>query len=277
MKEQLMKSVLLGFLCAGLCLSAWAGPEKADNPDASRPTQPDRIAYLGVVARPVEPSLAWHLALPEGVGLDVADIMPGSAVAGVLEPRDILVRLDDQHVTSPEHLVILVRMRKPGDEVTLSFIRRGREQEARVRLGETERRPLPRDLQRPPRPDAEPGSGKWDDTFQDLMDQVDRIRKSFSSPPPAPVRMSSSAILVRDQDGVKVTITRTDADLSARVEKEGQKVFEGNVGSDDALQRVPEAHRDTVRELIGQLEQEAPAPAPPKPAPAPGGMPGGVL
>jgi hypothetical protein len=268
-----MKTALLGLLSTGLCLSAWAGSEKADNPDASRPAQPDRSAYLGVVAHPVEPSLAWHLALPEGVGLEVADIMPGSAAAGVLEPRDILVRLDDQHMTSPEHLLILVRMHKPGDEVTLSFIRRGREQEARVRLGETERQPLPCDLQRPPCPDAEPGSGKWDDTFQDLMDQVDRIRKSFSGPPPAPGRMSSSAILVRDQDGVKVTITRTDADLSARIEKDGAEIFEGDVGSDAGLHLVPEAHRDTVRELIGKLEQEAPA----LPKPAPGGMPGGVL
>lgn len=272
-----MKTALLSLLCAGLCLSAWAAPEKAAQPDAPPPVKPECVAYLGVVARPVEPSLAWHLALPDGVGLEVAGVVPGSAAVGILEPRDILVRFGDQHVTSPEHLVILVRMHKPGDEIPLMFIRRGGKQEAKVRLGETERRPLPRELQRPPFPDAEPGPGEWDDTLQKLMEQVDRIRKNFSGPPPAPVRMSSSAILVQDQDGVKVTITRTDVDLAARIEKEGQKVFEGDVGSHADLQRVPEVYRETVRELIGKLEQEAPTPAPPKPAPEPGGMPEGVL
>lgn len=103
----------------------------------------DKLAYLGVAALPLDPALSYHLNLPEGVGLMVAEVTPDGPAKGKIEPRDILHKLDDQVLVTPEQLVVLVRSRKAGDTVKLAIVRRGHPEMVEVKLGEQDR---PRDV-----------------------------------------------------------------------------------------------------------------------------------
>lgn len=152
--------LLSGLLMAVTLPLAGQAQEKSPQPGSS-PDAPDRreprptfqppggradrqlklikVAWLGVATAPVDPAVRRHLDLPEGFGITVDYVAEDSpaAAAGVQE-HDILVRLDDQRLTTPEHLAVLVRAQKKGDRVKLAFLRKGTEQTVEIMLGETE-------------------------------------------------------------------------------------------------------------------------------------------
>ena len=98
------------------------GKPKVERPEEKR-------TFLGVVISPVSQPLADHLGLPEGFGLQVDHVMKDSpgALADIQE-HDILTKFDDQLLTTPEHLALLVKSKKAGTNVQLTLIRRGKEQ-----------------------------------------------------------------------------------------------------------------------------------------------------
>lgn len=110
-------------------------PAKENSPE---PTASKRT-YLGLSSRPLDSVLHEHLDIPEGFGIQVVEVVPDSpaAAAGIL-PNDILLRLEDQRLISPEHLSLLVRSLAAGDRVPLTVIRKGREQIIEVALGEAD-------------------------------------------------------------------------------------------------------------------------------------------
>ena len=73
----------------------------------------------------VEPQLAEHLHLEDGVGLLVNEVQEDSAAdrAGIL-PRDILVSIAGQPITSPE-MVGETLNAVPGNRIEVELIRRG--------------------------------------------------------------------------------------------------------------------------------------------------------
>ena len=97
-----------------------------------------KATYLGVAtSSPPEP-LVDQLKLPKGVGLLVEFVdAKGPAAAGIRK-NDVLTKLDDQLLTSPQHLAALVQMHKPKDKVVLALIREAQEQKLTVELGESE-------------------------------------------------------------------------------------------------------------------------------------------
>lgn len=116
-----MKTAKLGLVLAAcaLPLAAWAG----------------QVAYLGVATSPLEPRLARHLDLPKGVGLVVEQVADDGVLKGKVEEGDVLHKLNDQLLVTPEQLAILVRMQKPGTEVALTVVRRGKAEELKVKAG----------------------------------------------------------------------------------------------------------------------------------------------
>lgn len=99
----------------------------------------EKAAYLGVAASQATPVLQKHLKLPDGTGLVVDFIEPGSpAETAGLQVYDVLVRLDGQLLINPQQLAVLVRTFDPGAEVKLRLIREGEPSELGVRLVERE-------------------------------------------------------------------------------------------------------------------------------------------
>jgi hypothetical protein len=103
----------------------------------------ERAAYLGVAASPATPVLQKHLKLPDGVGLVVDYVEPGSpAEAGGIEAYDVLVRLDEQLLINAQQLAVLVRTFEPGAEVRLRMVRAGEPTVLALRLVEREVKPI---------------------------------------------------------------------------------------------------------------------------------------
>jgi hypothetical protein len=98
----------------------------------------ETVAFLGVGTRPLGPEVGLHVDLPKGVGLLVVGLAPDGPAREALRENDILHKLDDQILVSPEQLSVLVRTRNPGETVQLSFIRRGKADAVSVTLGEIE-------------------------------------------------------------------------------------------------------------------------------------------
>jgi hypothetical protein len=122
--------------------------KKQREPRPDRPTRPEppgetvtmeKRPWLGVATEPVDPAVREHLSLAEGFGIAVEYVVEDSpaATAGIQE-HDILVRLEDQRLTTPEHLAVLVRSMAKGDRVKFTLIRKGAEQTVEVVLGETD-------------------------------------------------------------------------------------------------------------------------------------------
>jgi hypothetical protein len=98
-----------------------------------------KITYLGVATSPPPEVLVDQLKLPKGAGLlvDFVDAKSPAAAAGIRK-NDVLTKLDDQLLTSPQHLAALVRMHKPKDKVAVTLIREAQEQKVTAELGESE-------------------------------------------------------------------------------------------------------------------------------------------
>lgn len=94
--------------------------------------------FLGVETLPVSPTLTAQLGLPKGAGLVVGQIVPDSPAAASLQPHDILLKLDDQVLIEPRQFSVLVRNHNEGDEVTLTYVRAGKQGTAKVKLTKRE-------------------------------------------------------------------------------------------------------------------------------------------
>jgi serine protease Do len=99
-----------------------------------------RRAFLGVGYRDLLPEIAQQYNLPVREGVIVTAVARDTpAQRAGLELGDIITRIDDAPITTSGDLVRVLRSRKPGDSVTLHFVRVGTpagERTARVQLGE---------------------------------------------------------------------------------------------------------------------------------------------
>ncbi len=98
----------------------------------------EKVTFLGVETAPMNRTLGAQLGLPKDTGLIVTHVMEKSPAAGALKDDDVLIRIDDQILVDTHQLSVLVRTKKEGDEVGLTFFRGGKEMSARARLGTRE-------------------------------------------------------------------------------------------------------------------------------------------
>jgi hypothetical protein len=156
---------------------------------AAKPGSAEMRTWLGISTHPVDPSLREHLEIQEGFGIQVVEVMPDSPAAKAgLRGNDVLVRLDDQRLISPEHLSVLVRSMKRCDAVSLTLVRKGREETVEVVLGEAEENlfgpmnpgvaPFP-GLPLPPFPHRMPDPSKWQEQIRKQQDEILRQQKEW--------------------------------------------------------------------------------------------------
>lgn len=98
----------------------------------------EKAAFLGVETAPVGPTLAAQLGLKPGMGLVVTRISKDTPAAAVLQEHDLLTKFEDQWLVDSRQFSVLVRSRQPGDEVTLTLVRAGKETTVKARLIERE-------------------------------------------------------------------------------------------------------------------------------------------
>jgi hypothetical protein len=121
---------------------------KTPHPQVRIPQAPR--AWLGLqVSRPDE-SITAHLPeLPPGIGFMIRSIDAGGPAEGAgLREFDVLWKMGDQMLVNEGQLAALLRLSKPGDEVSFSGFRAGKPLEVKLKLGEVpaKQRPFPEDL-----------------------------------------------------------------------------------------------------------------------------------
>jgi putative serine protease PepD len=91
-------------------------------------------AYFGLQTAPIPASAAQEAGVPGG--LFVQGVVPGgpSASAGLRE-GDVITEIDGQPATSNVQLQEITLTKKPGDQVTLTYVRSGQTNKATVTLG----------------------------------------------------------------------------------------------------------------------------------------------
>jgi S1-C subfamily serine protease len=109
-------------------------------------------AYLGITGGDITPEVAEALDLPVQQGVLVEQVFSGgpadaagikgatgqATIAGQSFPvgGDIITKLDGEEVTGMEQVISAVNEHDPGEEVTLTVLRNGEEQEVTVKLGD---------------------------------------------------------------------------------------------------------------------------------------------
>lgn len=110
--------------------------EPHDLPGLRSPKERNR-AFLGVELAAPDAALRDQLDLdPEAAGALIMGVVPGSpAEKAGLQEHDLLVAVDGKPVKSPEAVVQTIRAHKPGQRVSLKYLRDGKEREVKVSLG----------------------------------------------------------------------------------------------------------------------------------------------
>jgi serine protease Do len=149
MKTKLITSI------AAIALLPLAGfaqtPPTPPGPPPLPPGPPDRhedrhekmpkvpVTFLGVETSDVPHVVSEQLGLPKGFGLVVDYVVPdGPAAAAGVQQNDILKMLNDQILTEPDQLSKLVRSFSEGTTVTLTVLRKGKEEKIGVKLSKKE-------------------------------------------------------------------------------------------------------------------------------------------
>lgn len=97
-------------------------------------------AYLGIGVDAPNETLRAQLGLAPGAGLVINFVDENGPAKAAVQPHDVLQKLDDQLLINGDQLVALVRMRKPGETISLTLLRRARPVTVQVELGQ--RKPI---------------------------------------------------------------------------------------------------------------------------------------
>ena len=118
--------LLVAMLLLATAIHAEAGKK-------GKPTQQSN--FLGVYTTRVSPTLSHQLGFQKGFYLTVEQIEPGSpAEEAGLQAHDIIQKVGDQILINPEQLRELIRSKKAGESIQLTFFRGGKERTVETKL-----------------------------------------------------------------------------------------------------------------------------------------------
>ena len=240
--------------------------------DRARPASPRR---LGATFAPVPDAVREQLDLPDGVGLLVDSVEPGSpAVAAGLKRFDILTRFNDQIVCNADQLATLIKLRKPGP-VPLTILRGGRERKIQVTLPQADPADDEAPLAEAPEfapgqapglpPGFPPGAGNLPGDLQKQMEDLARQlqQQPFGAGGGAgrsrTTRMSVSPQgnerIDTESDGTTTIEIRQSAGKSTVEIRggDGARIHAGKLDTDADRRRVPEEFRGRVERLLEEI------------------------
>ena len=245
-----------------------------------RSVEKEKVTFLGVGTSPVSGTLSAQLGLPKGSGLVVNHIVPDSAAVSTLQEHDILLRLDDQILIETHQLEVLIRNHKEGDEITLTYLRGGKQATAKVKLGQKEVPKISLVEQRGLFPggaggvffgQGQPGSwfevpapapgearAEYDGVLKLIRPEAGenpvRIQIEHRGGPglrATSVNVANSNLSFSDDQGsLELTLKDGEKSLVAKDAK-GQQIFSGPVTTPEQRQAVPEAVRQRLENLEG--------------------------
>ncbi|BET66264.1 hypothetical protein ASA1KI_11820 [Opitutales bacterium ASA1] len=243
------------------------------------------VTFLGLSTTDTPAALSAQLGLPEGRGLVVAFVEPGSpAEKAGLQQHDVLLRLDDQILVGARQLSVLVRGYADGDTVTLTYLRRGAEARATAVLT-TREMPVDRMIHL----DTGFGTTGFQWSMPDVPTDPGALREfrfKFPEPavaPAAPMPRSASRVMIfrpksnivySDDEGTLRLTSDEEARSLRVVDASGKLLFEGPVRTEEERAALPAEIRARLEKLENMEVEVPPAPPAVPVAPAPPGSPG---
>jgi serine protease Do len=311
MKFKILVSLLAASLCAVGLVAQTSEKKEGDkkSPGKSRSVTitrhgeevaKEKVTYLGVETGPVPRALAAHLGLARDHGLVVNAVAENSPASGVLQENDLLKKFEDQLLIDSRQLSVLVRDRKPGDEVKLTIVRAGKEQVVTAKLGERELPrvfgltlpddgdvPALRFFQGEGGPHIErlrelPGLAR--DELNDVLRIIGRDRDNWFAGPRVHVfnrklkdgstilNMAEGNFAFSDDDGsIEIKAEKGDRQLTVK-DAAGKVLFQGPINNDEQREQLPAEVKERLKKLDTltidfeadeTLEQEGAAVKPP--------------
>jgi serine protease Do len=159
-----------------------AGPPPGSPPERHEKMPKVPVTYLGVETSDVPRVVSEQLGLPKGFGLVVDYVVPdGPAAAAGVQQNDIIKMLNDQILTEPEQLSKLIRSYSEGTTITLTVLRKGKEEKIPVKLSKKE---VPQerefDHRRHPNFNWNFNGHDWGDFgVNDLREQMDHLKQQL--------------------------------------------------------------------------------------------------
>jgi hypothetical protein len=229
-----MKRFLVITVLLGRALSSAAEPLDLRNPPPPMPPTQAPRAWLGLqVAKPDATITSQLASLPPGIGFVIKSLDEGGpAQAAGLQELDLLWKLGDQMLVNEGQLAALLRLAKPGAEITLSGFRAGQPLEVKLKLGEAPALPRPF-----------PGN---------LVDES--IMPGECAGPMRVVNVSDRLASYSTDEGRAVV--RRDGEVY-QVKIQGPKdelIYEGDLPADGSLEKIPESWRRRVHALRRGLD-----------------------
>ncbi len=192
-------------------------------------------AWLGLrVAKP-DPTIAAQVpALPPGVGFLVKFIDEGGpAESAGLHEHDLVWKFGDQMLVNESQLATLLRLSKPGQEITLAAFRGGKPLDVKLKLGEAP------PLKRP---------------FSTEMVEAAILTTDFTSPMRV-VNVAEKTATYSTEDG-RAEVQRDGATDKVRIQNRAKEwIFEGSLAQGESLDKVPEDWRRRICALRRGLDQ----------------------
>jgi serine protease Do len=188
-----LKSISTIVIITLLPIAGFAQPSPPAPPiPPTPPSPPERheklpkvpVTFLGVETSEVPDVVSEQLGLAKGFGLVVDYVVPDSpAAAAGVQQNDIIKTLNDQILTESDQLAKLIRSYSEGTTVTLTLLRKGKEEKIRVTLTKKEV---------PQRPDFGPGRHRHssfpfgehslgDFGMSELKEQMDTLKEQLGN------------------------------------------------------------------------------------------------
>ena len=188
-----LKSITTIVIITLLPIAGFAQPSPPAPPiPPTPPSPPERheklpkvpVTFLGVETSEVPNVVSEQLGLAKGFGLVVDYVVPDSpAAAAGVQQNDIIKTLNDQILTESDQLAKLIRSYSEGTTVTLTLLRKGKEEKIRVTLTKKEV---------PQRPDFGPGRHRHssfpfgehslgDFGMSELKEQMDTLKNQLGN------------------------------------------------------------------------------------------------
>lgn len=250
----------------------------ANDKEGKEPREMVTVTFLGVETSPVPRTVAKHLGLARDMGLIVQNVAKDSPAAAVLQEDDILTKMDDQLLIDSRQFTVLIRSKKEGDEVKLTFLRGGKEQTARVKLGKRE---IPKVADTFQFFSAPPGqaplfspegfqqgivrlrdlSGAASEEIQDMVRRLQRERGSwFGTPGVRVISRAGKGATILDLPRGKISYSDDDGSVEVEAEdgrrqltvrdSNGKVTFEGPIMTEEDRKKLP----DEVKKRIEKIE-----------------------
>ena len=208
-------------------------PPPAPAPMPMLAPQPPR-AWLGLQVEKPDATITAHLpSLPAGIGFVIRSVdKAGPANTAGLQELDLLWKIGDQMLVNEGQLAALLRLSKPGDEITLSGFRAGKPLDVKLKLGEAPvmKRPFPMDLL-----DSAILPGDCGGPIR-VVNVAERLASYTTD--------EGRAVIRRDGELYKVKIQGPKDEL----------IYEGDLPADGSMDQIPEAWRRRVHALRRGLD-----------------------